>query len=209
VPDSVVTAPPPRLTPAQRKRRNERTFRPIAIELGWLAYEWNRLQEALAELFSDFVSKDNLPMGFAVWYSVPSDRTQRDMLRAALEIAYQKSSPKPQPYSEIVWILGELNSLAGKRNTALHVPLIFVTDVMLDEVEILPKYFFGNPHARQLSGKELIEEFKWYRGHLSRLAHFAEALHYAVTFPDYALPERPQLPPRGRYQSHKARRRKK
>jgi len=102
----VVVAPRPRLTPAQRKLRNERRFRPIAAELGWLAYEWNRLHEAFAELFADFMSKgddNHKPIGFAVWYSIPSDRTQRDMLRATIEAVHLRDSPKPRIYDEITF----------------------------------------------------------------------------------------------------------
>lgn len=91
---------------------------------------------------------------------------------------------------------------------------MFVTDVMLDEVIIEPKYFFGNPHARQLMDKELvdeklIEEFLWYRDHISRLATFAERLHYVKIFPDYTFPDRPTLPPRGQFQNRAKLRRKK
>jgi hypothetical protein len=42
-------------TPRQRERARARAFRPLAIELGWLVYEWNRLQEAIGELFADVV----------------------------------------------------------------------------------------------------------------------------------------------------------
>lgn len=214
---SVVVAPKPRLTAAQRKRRSERKFRPIAIELGWLAFEWNRLHEALAELFADIVcskDEDHRALAFAAWYSIPSDRMQRNMLRATVEAAYRKSTPKPRLYDEIVWTLEQLNSLAGKRNTALHSPLVFLTDVMLDEVEVSPWDVFGNPHARELSSKKLkdkklIEEFKWYRDHLSRLATFAQLLHRTIAFPLNTLPDRPQLPPRGQFQSPVKRHRKK
>ena len=45
-------------TPGKRQRLRVRVFRPLAIEIGWLAYEWNRLHEAMAELFADIVTQE-------------------------------------------------------------------------------------------------------------------------------------------------------
>jgi hypothetical protein len=190
------------LTPAQRERARIRAFRPLAIELGWIVYEWNRLHEALGELFADLIAEDRTRIGFAVWYATTNERTQRDMLRAAVKAvnAYAEN-PKPQEHAEILWLLDELNTLAGRRNTAVHSPLVLITSSDLSQVEIMPHYFFGNPRATELRNKSLPEEFKWYRDHLSKLALFAERLHYSLVFPEFQLPERPKLPPRGHYQS--------
>jgi hypothetical protein len=143
---------------------------------------------------------------------VPSDRIQREMLRASLEARYADTTSKPREYEEIIWVLNQLQSLAGKRNTALHLPIIFVNDLIArteNDIEIMPHYFFGNPHAKQLRGKDLIQEIRWYRDHISKLAEYAGCLHYSVAFPDYTLPDRPQLLPREHFQSRAQRRRKK
>jgi hypothetical protein len=174
-----------------------------------MIYQWNRLHEAMAELLADIVSKDNQQVPRAIWYSNPSDRTQRAMLRAAIDAAHIATSPKPRIHADVVWLLNQLDGLAGKRNVAFHSPLVFVNDLHADTIEILPMYFFGNPHATQLRDKSLPEEFKWYRDHLSRLAGFAEMLHFATTFPEFGWPDRPQLPPRGHFRSPGPKRRKK
>jgi hypothetical protein len=50
--------PPSLRTPSQRAAEQRRLFRPYANELGWLVYQWNRLQQAMAELFTDLVTPD-------------------------------------------------------------------------------------------------------------------------------------------------------
>ena len=135
------------------------------------------------------------------------------MLQAAIDATYMVESPKPRVHADISWILKQLNSLAGKRNDAIHSPLIFITQLdaegEMEGVEILPMYFFGNPRAAGLKDKSLLQEFKWYRDHLGRLAKFAELLHFALAFPDYLWPDRPQLPPVGQFRSRRATTRRK
>jgi hypothetical protein len=184
-----LTSPNTRGTRAQLQRIRAKAFRPLAIELGWLVYEWNRLHEALATLFGDVVSstKDK-SIPYAIWHSTPNDRTQREMLKAAAAAA---TTATPQTKSDIAWLLSELYRLAGRRNAAIHSPLIFANE--MTEVEIIPWAFFGNPRAAELKDKPLLDEFKWYRDHLARLAWFAEGLHLALSV-GLPWPERPQLP---------------
>jgi hypothetical protein len=197
-------------TPAQRERARIRAFRPLAIELGWIVYEWNRLHEALGELLADLIDQNRTRIGFGVWYATTNERTQREMLRAAIKAVDSYATiPKPQEHAEILWLLDELTKLAGRRNTAVHSPLVLITNLDAGQVEIVPHYFFGNPRATELRDKSLPEEFKWYRDHLSKLALFAQQLHYSLIFPEYTLPERPELAPRGHYQSLARRRRRK
>jgi hypothetical protein len=150
-------------------------------------------------------------VGFRVWYALNgNERAQREMLRAAVNsVDAYTEIPKPPEHAEIIWVLKELNTLAGRRNVPVHSPLVFVTDLSAGQVEIIPHYFFGNPRATELRDKSLLQEFKWYRDHLSKLALFAERLHYSLLFPDYALPKRPELPPRGQYQNRAQQRRRK
>jgi hypothetical protein len=209
---------PPRKsrTPTQRKRAQAKAFRPLAIELGWLTYEWNRLHESLGEIFANVIAGQYLNRGdmvgpaLAAWHTLTNERAQRLMLRAAFNSRYLPVKPKPKMHGEISWVLGKLEVLAGKRNDAIHAPLAFinVSDLEAEGVEILPFYFLGNPRATGLKDKSLLEEFKWYRNHLEKLADYAESLIFAMKFSDYTWPDRPQLPPRGLFPSRAAERRK-
>jgi hypothetical protein len=187
----------------QIQQARAKAFRPIAIELGWLVFEWNRLHEALAALFGDVVSPTkNKSIPYAIWHSTSNDRTQREMLRAAAAAA---TTANPQAKSDIAWLLSELNKLAGRRNVAVHSPLIFANE--MTETEIIPWWFFGNPRAAELRDKPLLDEFKWYRDHLARLAYFAEGLDLALSV-GRPWPERPQLPSRDDFRNLGAKRRK-
>jgi len=58
-------------------------FEEYALAVGKVAYAWNYLHERLGELFV-VVSGAKQSVALAIWYSTKSDRTQRDMLRAAV-----------------------------------------------------------------------------------------------------------------------------
>jgi hypothetical protein len=186
---------PPKLkTPAQRRREGERLFRPVALEIGWISYEWNRLQEGLAELFSDILETK---IAFAVWHSVRSDLAQREMLIAAVNSKFPAAAnPKhdTKERTELLWLTTEAGRLSHKRNDALHVPFYFL--IHADHIELLPFNIFGNPKAKTMAPKDLMKEFKWYRATAAVLANYAEILHYALTFQDqcYTWPSRPSLP---------------
>jgi hypothetical protein len=110
-------------TPQQRRREQERQFKPLAQEIGWIAFEWNRLQEALAELFADAIS-DHQPIALKIWHSVRSDLTQREMLKAAAEHRSATVDAKLRPlWAAVVWLTNQASTLSQKRNDALHVPL--------------------------------------------------------------------------------------
>jgi len=49
--------------------------------------------------------------------------------------------PKPPEQAEILWLLAELNKLAGRRNTAVHSPLVFVADTEGSQVEGTSPYW--------------------------------------------------------------------
>lgn len=188
-------------SPAKRNQMRARAFRPLALEIGWLVYQWNRLHEAMAELFSDIASPKEVQIGFAIWHSTPNDRTQRDMLDAAIKARGGHNFDGRQ-YNDVVWLLKQLKELAGKRNNAIHAPMIFATDPGTWDIEILPNYFFGNPRATELRNKNLLQEFRWYKDHLARLADFAERLHFASA-EGFPWPDRPPLPSVGQYRNQK------
>lgn len=210
-----IHAPKKILTPAERKKLEEKAFRPLAIELGWLAYEWNRLHESLGEVFACVIAKDPndgalIHPPLAAWHALTNERGQRDMLRAALDARQHHTKAKLEIYPEVSWVLDKLEALAGRRNDALHAPLAFFNVFGSDEadIEILPYYFLGNPRATGLKGKSLLEEFRWYRNHLEQLADYAGYFIFAMKFSDFALPARPQLPDRGQFANRAERRHK-
>ena len=195
-------AVPPSKLLKRKQREREKVFGPLATEIGWVAYEWNRLQSALAELFNDVLETKSGAVGYSVWHSLKSDLSQREMLRAAANYHVVTDSEKKAFCETVVALLNKVNDLSRKRNDALHVPLIFVHTATGLEIETLA--FFGSPQARNLDSKNLIEEFRWYRKSLAVLAGYAEELHYALRFPEhYPLRPIPALPALGEKDSPK------
>ena len=171
----------------QHERERRRLFAPYANELGWLIYEWNRLQEALGELFTAIVTPKHHSLGVGIWHSITSDRAQREMLAAANSTLRKKQGAKvaddTKAADDIKWLLNRVTELADKRNDAVHAPLVFVAES--GALQLMPLFFLGNPRAAKLENKNLLQEFAWYRGHASALASFAENVRYAITRPEH------------------------
>ncbi len=96
------TEPPKKIRPSgQRKRLRTKVFKPLAIELGWLTFEWNRLHELLGEVFACVMAEDPVhstfvATGLAAWHALTNERSQRDMLRAALDARYFRFDRSPR-----------------------------------------------------------------------------------------------------------------
>jgi hypothetical protein len=67
-------------------------FEPYLMALGRVAHSWNHLQEALGGLFCT-VAGLNEAVGLPVWHSSASDRAQRKMLRAVVDVFTKGSGP--------------------------------------------------------------------------------------------------------------------
>jgi hypothetical protein len=203
-----------RITPAQRHRARIKAFRPFAVELGWILFEWNSLHEGLCQVFADLST--NREVAYAIWHCAAQDRPQREMLRSALTAFKSDDPDMPKLREGTLWVLNELVALAGHRNDAIHAPLIFVNLDGRDgglKLEIEPFSFSGNPRARNLPDDEdLKEEFKWYRDHLERLSGFVHDLHWAWAMsdhePPFPWPDKPRLPSRGQFANRATKHRK-
>jgi hypothetical protein len=198
-----------------RIRAERAQFRPLAVEVGWIVYEWNLLQNSLAGLFSELTHPVLRYVTFSIWHSVPSDRTQREMLRSAIEVLFDgkvslrlKKVPPSHLKDDLLWLLKETHSLADQRNNAIHSPLIFVHKSAF-EFDIIPADEFMNPRAKKLGGKNLLEEFVWYRKKLEVLADFAGDICIAMRAEDWPWPHRPRLPYLGQSQTRKTKHRRK
>src|SRR5215211_6790047 len=98
---------------------------PYITALGELVIAWNSLQEQLAELFWTVTGISNGRVPLAIWHAANSDRTQRQMLRAAAENAFATDKDK-KTRDDILWLLDRANSLADQRNDAIHSPFWFI-----------------------------------------------------------------------------------
>ncbi|WP_426011468.1 hypothetical protein [Caulobacter sp. DWR2-3-1b2] len=190
----------------------DRAFAMHTSVVGEVAYHWNLLHERLGVLFSIAAAINN-QVGMAVWYSVQSDRGQREMLLAALRANKEDTwEIRPKAKVEIKWLTDYVSgTLADRRNDALHAPCELGVGIFQDKdgnllhsIEVGPAYFLGNPRASKLSQKNLYKEFTWYAETAQALAHYADAMVKALTVIEAPWPERPRLPSLGQSRSQTA-----
>ncbi|HLG85991.1 MAG TPA: hypothetical protein VKZ79_02220 [Alphaproteobacteria bacterium] len=161
--------------------------------VGAVAHVWNYLHEQLGQLFS-LVMGGDYNRTLAVWYAIPDDRQQRKLLRAALEAsAKDRWKPRlPKARRHLFWLLQETDDLADRRNDAIHAPCsIYVGE---DGHGMGPAFFNGNPRARKLKGRNIVQEFTWCSARAEQLSQFAERARSALISEDFAWPSRPAPP---------------
>jgi hypothetical protein len=185
------------------KETHARTLEPYLRAVGSVAYHWNHLQEALGYLFARIINVDH-NVGLAVWHALTSDRSQREILKAAAKTAKLPEMPKFE--ADVSWLLKEVDILANQRNDALHAPCI-VTSTGL-EVTIYPAIGSKSPRAKSMWGKEIMKELVWYESKAKTLTIFADKLERQITRRRSnvkldAWPERPLMPTLGQNPSHK------
>ena len=172
-------------------------FDPYVTAIGRVAYAWNYLHEILGRLFAAVTGADPGIM-LAVWYSTESDRTQREMLRAAIEAwaKTQRKSPSPDAYSDLLWLINEANKLADARNNAVHAPCSIYTSE--HGTEVGAAFHTGHARARRLWGKNLIDEFLWCEECAETLSVFGVGAVAAFAIERNAWPHKPQIPSRNK-----------
>lgn len=183
----------------QRRRDRERAFRPIALEIGRLVYEWNRLHAALGLVFWRVSGTKEMSTALAIWHSTTQDLPQRKMLSAALSGALSHHLlPSGDAFIELEWMLGQINKLGEKRNDAIYSPLAFGIDLEKGTWEVFADWTFGHGRAQRLKDKHLLNEITWYRRCARDFANYTETIYFSLAHPKLEpWPERPVLPTLG------------
>jgi len=146
-------------------------FEPYAREIGFMLRDWNDLQEKLADLFQT-VLDDKTGIGRPIWYAVPVDRFQREMLRAAAAHVFSSDSVDDKfILAEICWVLDSANALGPQRDATAHAPVALLLD---EPFEFVARHLHGNPMAKKLQGKRLLAEFRLYRERARVLHDYAK-----------------------------------
>ena len=182
----------------------EAAFEEYYLAVGKVARAWNSLHEYLGQLFvtASGANWTQPWVALAIWYSVKSDRAQRDMLRAAVNAKSGRWEKLPKALNDLNWLLDRCDELAEHRNHAVHAPCsIYIGGN--DPPWMGPAYFaVGNPRvksleAKNLRGKQLIAEFDWCERYAWTLIGFIQKLEKPMASPtDYQWPDRPPKPTR-------------
>ena len=181
----------------------EEAFHPVATEIGFLAREWNGLQDYLAQIFGQILGPANVSIPLAVWNSATSDRVQRDMLRAAIHAWGAFDQDETEIFNEIKWLLDEANKLSDKRNNAIHAPLAVAKNSHTLQLRVVPHTFANHPQAIRLKDKDVLAEFSTYRAQSKILKQHAKSIYFYIRRKEkFPLPQRPKLPTAGSKPGH-------
>jgi hypothetical protein len=188
--------PQPNIVTLPTNEERKAAFEAYVAAVGKVAHAWNYLHEKLGTLFVVVSGAEKEVVALAIWYSVKSDRAQRDMLRAAVNATNSERSERmPRAADDLKWLLDRANELAEERNNAVHAPCSLYIGGSGSEMGAA--FFNGNPRAKNLMGKELLVEFAWCEGCAESLSLFTQRLATAIAFPDqYEWPKQPKLPTR-------------
>ena len=173
-------------------------LRPYGIELGYVAFSWNRLHDNLANLFEIIIQSPSKGIGTAIWYSTDSDFAQRKMLRSATEKALHIKKDRREA---IIWLLNQVDDfLRHKRNDAMHSPVATAQGDFGEgeTVWVIPDPGSGSPRAKSLWAKErthvrLVEELKDYGEFANTLAIYSHAM-FMTFVAGHPWPQKPKLP---------------
>jgi hypothetical protein len=180
---------------ASREKESQKYFDAI----GRLASSWNSLQETLAMIFCNVCSSAgpsdqyNVTL-LSIWYSQQSDRSQRRMLRAAVESGaltkngHYKALPESAA-DDLIWLIKEADALSARRDEAIHSPMSFraMSDI---DVEIVSAWYFGNPLALRLKNKAVFEELSISTWRAYQLHKYALEIEDAVSILRHPWPSK-------------------
>lgn len=197
-----------------RARFSERPFRPYALAIGQATLAWNGLNEHLGNLF--WVVTGGSPNNWQaldVWQSVTSDRSKREMLRAAaIRSPFPLRREFPKLVASVEWICAQGNRIEDKRNDLVHAPLILTVDRsvfasavakdgkvkhadVLKIAQVNPHAFHLNRRAGKLTDKDILAEYRWCRDMSLMVRTYADGIFASMTEAK-PWPRRPQLPAR-------------
>jgi len=173
-------------------------FEPYVIALGKFALAWNDLQYNLCGLFSIVTLEEPPRAGDAInfvpayiWHAIKSDRSQLDMLRAA--ITTSKLSKGNDLIECGTWLCARVTSLEDRRNDIMHSALM-LANFGTDTVQVVPNTFLKHPRAKKLEDAvDLLDEFRSARHTAILLSDYAEELTRVAMNPHLPWPSKPSL----------------
>jgi hypothetical protein len=167
------------------------------LALGKVAHAWNHMQEGLGVLFCRVAELDN-SMGMAIWHALRSDKSQRDMLNAAVKSAAQVedwAAKFPHAERSITDLVKAIHGFSDKRNATIHAPCSVIPGE--EDLEIFAVAAFGNPNAQKLRGKDILAEFAWYEATADTYGRYVRDLQFALSDARAPWPDKPRMPSLG------------
>lgn len=163
------------------------------LHLGMVAQAWNSLHEALCGVFTTVIQGRDRDAVEAVWHSTYSDRSQREMLRHAIEATADLHN---RYKDDLLWVLKRANELSGMRDDAIHAPILAVGGG--EKLEVVASFISAHRRAKHLVGKDLIVEFDYCKRYTELLTAFVNAALASLSplVGGVPWPDRPSAPNR-------------
>ena len=138
---------------------------------------WNEYQTILGEIFADLFTSKDWQLALAAWLSVPSDRTQRDMLR---QVAGYKLKPASRELRELTWLLDMTNEVVSvQRNIGIHTTLwsFIEPDGTFNMLPVV-----SNPRvAKAFSNTQVLKEYAHYERQIRKMLGFAVGIQFVIS----------------------------
>ena len=115
-------SPEPNIVRWSTFEETKKAFDAYVAAVGKVAHAWNYLHERLGVLFVAVTGMER-NLALSIWYSVTSDRAQREMLKASVfATSSQRSEKLPKARDDLKWLLDRAEEVADARNNAVHAP---------------------------------------------------------------------------------------
>jgi hypothetical protein len=181
---------------------------PYLIALGALTVRWTSLQDSLLSFFRFTLRNASWKVASAAWHSIPSDRTQRNMLLAAIDAYPWDPNRQPKAKEDLEWLVCKVGELSGQRAAALHSGYVLSTNI--DGTSFEPAHQWGNRSALKLKDKDLIREFERCILMGEMLSGFSSRAYASLLDPDkFPWPDKPPLQHFDKYLNARLQRQKK
>lgn len=178
-----------------------KSFEPYVKAIGQAAIAWSGLHEVLRDIFWIMLGTDK-PTSSAIWYSIRSDRSQRQMLKALAKSYRETGDLRKELADKIDALLKECDAVALTRDDVVHAP------ILSSLTGVVPNAYSGSPMASRLLNKVLLDEYRWCRDAclvISDYAHRISINMMTENDPEYPLPGTLKLPNRGQKKSRPSR----
>ncbi|WP_144295936.1 hypothetical protein [Ancylobacter novellus] len=187
-----------------RQTYSDDRFTPYAAAIGRATLAWNALHEALGLVLWAMTGEDDGVVALAIWNSLKSDRTKRDILIAASAAIYESKkwdfdnddsaqidiSRLTKENLDILFLCDSCTQIEEDRNNAVHSPLLYnYADQRVD-----PFSHQGNTRAQKLIGYDLLSSFDLLRERAILLRDFALSVEKSMRDERLPWPNRPELP---------------
>lgn len=179
---------PPRTLPKPWRR----PVRSYAITVGELIWASNFAHASFGNLFAILIAPKNLDVGYAIWYSMQTDKGQLEALSAS---ASKALPTKSRLLKGILWAKKAADDLAVFRNDAAHASTAFTTRTKPFELTQNPVNNTQSRLARLGKQNDLPKTFRVAKSDLFQLGFYVHELFCFVAYPEprALFPRRPKL----------------